>query len=421
MKRISLVLLAITVMAVLAISASAANTVMYSGGGAAQNIVQGDAGALVIELKFDSEDAENPQTFNVDDSDALYVRFFVEDADALTGNGQIEISSSGTCDQQEYNYNPFAYEIVSGWNELELYLWEGQETGGSPDFTKINYFRIYLFTDGENAVALDYVAFGDEGEDLSSIATDIGEIVKEEVVLANELTDHAESDTLSTLTACNRIPEDICDVTNYDYLFARIYVEGIDNFTGDGQLEICSKPSPDLQEVHWDVNTLELQDGWNELKLDTYLASSYDESFNRANAQFFRLYMFTSGNLKLDLDYVGFGNEDSDPNSLPVYLVKPAADRAEEAPADEATEETTAETEAAVAETEATAETEAAEETEAVEETAAAEETVDETVATEEPAAETTAAPQTFDAAVVAAIAAVAASAGAYIASKKRR
>ena len=421
MKRISLVLLAITVMAVLAISASAANTVMYSGGGAAQNIVQGDAGALVIELKFDDEEAENPQTFNVDDSDALYVRFFVEDADALTGNGQIEISSSGTCDQQEYNYNPFAYEIVSGWNELELYLWEGQETGGSPDFTKINYFRIYLFTDGENAVALDYVAFGDEGEDLSSIATDIGEIVKEEVVLTNELTDHAESDTLSTLSACNRIPEDICDVTNYDYLFARIYVEGIDNFTGDGQLEICSKPSPDLQEVHWDVNTLELQDGWNELKLDTYLASSYDESFNRANAQFFRLYMFTSGNLKLDLDYVGFGNEDSDPNSLPVYLVKPAAERAEEAPADEATEETTAETEAAVAETEAAAETETAEETEAVEETAAAEETVDETVATEEPAAETTAAPQTFDAAVVAAIAAVAASAGAYIASKKRR
>lgn len=421
MKRISLVLLAITVMAVLAISASAANTVMYSGGGAAQNLVQGDAGALVIELKFDGEDAENPQTFNVDDSDALYVRFFVEDADALTGNGQIEISSSGTCDQQEYNYNPFAYEIVSGWNELELYLWEGQETGGSPDFTKINYFRIYLFTDGENAVALDYVAFGDEGEDLSSIATDIGEIVKEEVVLTNELTDHAESDTLSTLSACNRIPEDICDVTNYDYLFARIYVEGIDNFTGDGQLEICSKPSPDLQEVHWDVNTLELQDGWNELKLDTYLASSYDESFNRANAQFFRLYMFTSGNLKLDLDYVGFGNEDSDPNSLPVYLVKPAAERAEEAPADEATEETTAETEAAVAETEAAAETETAEETEAVEETAAAEETVDETVATEEPAAETTAAPQTFDAAVVAAIAAVAASAGAYIASKKRR
>ena len=41
MKRISLVLLAITVMAVLAISASAANTVMYSGGGAAQNLVQG--------------------------------------------------------------------------------------------------------------------------------------------------------------------------------------------------------------------------------------------------------------------------------------------------------------------------------------------------------------------------------------------
>lgn len=58
-----------------------------------------------------------------------------------------------------------------------------------------------------------------------------------------------------------------------------------------------------------------------------YLASSYDESFNRANVQWFRLYMFTEGTLKLELDYIGFGNEDSDANNLPVYLVKPASQR----------------------------------------------------------------------------------------------
>lgn len=93
-------------------------------------------------------------------------------------------------------------------------------------------------------------------------------------------------------------------------------MEGVDNYTGEGQLEICSKPTCDVQEVHWDVNALELQDGWNELKLDTYLASSYDESFNRANVQWFRLYMFTEGTLKLELDYIGFGN-DKQPSRLP--------------------------------------------------------------------------------------------------------
>ena len=49
-----------------------------------------------------------------------------------------------------------------------------------PDFAKINYFRIYFFTDGENLVALDYVGFGGEDEDFSSLATELGEVQREE-------------------------------------------------------------------------------------------------------------------------------------------------------------------------------------------------------------------------------------------------
>lgn len=422
MKKISLILLAITVMALLAVGVAAEGTVMYKDGGANQAVVQGSSGAIVWQQQFDGEDAENPQTFNVDDADYIYVRFYVEDADALTGNGQIEISSSGTCDQQEYNWNPFTYGIESGWNELELYIWEGNESGGTPDFTKINYFRIYLFTDGDNALAVDYIGFGGEGEDFSAFATDIGEIVKEEVVLKNDLIDSAESDALATLSACNRLPETICDITDYDYLFARIYVEGIDNFTGNGQFEICSKPTCDMQEIHWDVSMLDLQDGWNELCLDTYLANAYDSEFNRANAQYFRLYMFTEGTLKLELDYIGFGNEDSDPDDLPVYLVKPAEVRAAEAPAEDETDEAAAETETA-AETSAS-ETEDVENVEIVAEPAAPETAPAE--ATEAPAetttaAETTEAPATFDFTVVTVLAGAVASLGAYIASKKRR
>ena len=422
MKKISLVLLAITVMAVLAVSVAAEGTVMYKDGGANQAVVQGDSGALVWQQVFDGEDAENPQTFNVDDADYLYVRFYVEDADALTGNGSIEITSSGTCDQQEYSWNPFTYGVETGWNELELYIWEGGETGGTPDFTKINFFRIYLFTDGANALAVDYVGFGAEGEDFSGIATDIGEIVKEEVAPENSLKDSAEGDTLTTLEAVNRIPETICDITDYDYLYARIYVEGIDNFTGNGQFEICSKPSCDMQEIHWDVSGLELQDGWNDICLDTYLANAYDASFNRANAQYFRLYMFTEGTLKLELDYIGFGPEEGlDPADLPVYLVKPADVRAAEAPAEEAEEPAAEEPAAEAPAAEAPAEEAPAAEEPAAEEPAAEPETVEAPAA--EPAAETAVAeaPATFDIAVVSAAAAIVASCGAYIATKKKR
>ena len=108
------------------------------------------------------------------------------------------------------------------------------------------------------------------------------------------------------------------------YVFVRIFVEGADHFTVDGQLDLTSKLNPDQQEIHWMVSGLDLQDGWNELKLDMYTPDAFDSDFNAAAINFFRLYMFTEGPLSLELDYVGFGGENDEfGTDLPAYLVTP--------------------------------------------------------------------------------------------------
>ena len=102
---------------------------------------------------------------------------------------------------------------------------------------------------------------------------------------------------------------------------AYVLVLGVDR-ADDGQLELTSSMSSDQKEMNWLVSGLDLQDGWNELKLDLYAPDNVAGDFDYAKINFFRLYMFTEGTLKLNLDYIGFGYEDDDFGyDLPAYLV----------------------------------------------------------------------------------------------------
>lgn len=61
-------------------------------------------------------------------------------------DGQIELSSSGTCDVQEIYWNASTY-LREGWNELRLSLTGATERPGSEfDPTCLNYMRIYFHT-----------------------------------------------------------------------------------------------------------------------------------------------------------------------------------------------------------------------------------------------------------------------------------
>ena len=84
-----------------------------------------------------------------------YLHFYVYCSDiSKSGNvGQIEITSSGVCDVNEYNWNVAQYITKTGWNEVWLDLFGAGTTGGAADLSNINYLRIYIL----NSTATYYI------------------------------------------------------------------------------------------------------------------------------------------------------------------------------------------------------------------------------------------------------------------------
>ena len=83
---------------------------------------------------------------------------YVSDASLLDG-GEVEVSSSGTYDDQEYNWNFNSSDLSDGWNQVELQISAAGQTGGSANLDGINFFRIHHTTSGPVTVKIDYIRF----------------------------------------------------------------------------------------------------------------------------------------------------------------------------------------------------------------------------------------------------------------------
>lgn len=109
---------------------------------------------LVLEKKFPAIDLSAYRDGYV------YLNIYIEDTSLLAGNSFFELISSGTCDKKEIGWGLGNSLFKSGWNEIILPLSDGVFTGGEPDFAKINYMRIYMFTNGENTLQIDNIKIG---------------------------------------------------------------------------------------------------------------------------------------------------------------------------------------------------------------------------------------------------------------------
>lgn len=92
---------------------------------------------------------------------------YISDVSALnldSGDGQIEISSGGTCDQQELNWMfRSSLRLQNGWNHLNLKLSDGG-TNGTINLAGVNWFRLYHTGAGSLTMKIDNLRFyeGDE-------------------------------------------------------------------------------------------------------------------------------------------------------------------------------------------------------------------------------------------------------------------
>lgn len=109
---------------------------------------------IIIERKYDT-----PMDLSVlKENGYVYVWIYVEDAAALQkGDGQFELTSSGTSDQNELSWVLHdVVEFKDGWNELLLEVDPNTEC----DLSAVNYLRLYLFSDTENTIKLDRLMVG---------------------------------------------------------------------------------------------------------------------------------------------------------------------------------------------------------------------------------------------------------------------
>ena len=106
-------------------------------------ITLGSQGNFISTQSFSRIDASNMDTV------ALEVYF--SDVEKIIGNLScfiLELTSSGTIDNQEYEWfigmNHRA-ELVNGWNTIYLYFNEAKQTGQPIDLTRVNFIRIFAY------------------------------------------------------------------------------------------------------------------------------------------------------------------------------------------------------------------------------------------------------------------------------------
>lgn len=90
----------------------------------------------------------------IDDTGWLTFWLYVSDATTLDGEGQVELTSSGGPDVDEYTWEVASLNLSDGWNHVQLQISAASVTG-TPDLEAINYFRIYQNLSGEITARLD--------------------------------------------------------------------------------------------------------------------------------------------------------------------------------------------------------------------------------------------------------------------------
>lgn len=94
----------------------------------------------------------------LDESGYLSLWLYVSDPASFDGNGQIEITSSGGPDTDEYAWGMLSLGLTAGWNELVLPIASATKSG-NPDLNAINFFRVYQDLSASITAKIDDIRF----------------------------------------------------------------------------------------------------------------------------------------------------------------------------------------------------------------------------------------------------------------------
>jgi hypothetical protein len=94
---------------------------------------------------------------NIDGSNHNVLEFwyYVSDVSQFQSSNQVELGSAGGADQNEYNWNLATGVLSNGWNKIQLPFSTAGITGGTPDLSQLNWFRLYRFKNGSVTSRVD--------------------------------------------------------------------------------------------------------------------------------------------------------------------------------------------------------------------------------------------------------------------------
>ncbi len=241
----------------------------------------------------------------------LHMWVYCSNINGLGTEGQIEISSSGTSDVNEYAWRLGNYVTKTGWNELWLPMSGAEAYNGMPDFANINYMRIYavghscdfLFDGIEFVHESGYDPEGGGGTEpqptepltlhncdsidgISFVARETGNIKEGSGAWRHQHVDWANPEIIAQggFAAKNG------SAYSGGYLHLWVYCDDITKLGHDGQIEITSSGTWDQQEYSWPVSTYVTQTGWNELWLPLASATISGGAPNLSSLNFIRIY-----------------------------------------------------------------------------------------------------------------------------------
>ena len=242
--------------------------------------------------------------------------------------GQIELTSSGMPDDQEISWNMASLGLKGGWNELYLPLSEANYEGSPVNLKAINYIRIFTGSAAKHCIGIDKLELVFEklstpalppltareveslleSDGFGWIGTDPA-LQTESAPVGNAWikTGSAEWPVLATALS----PLDISAFVDADgYLHMWLWLEENTDVVA-GQIELTSSGMPDDQEISWNMASLGLKGGWNELYLPLSEANYEGSPVNLKAINYIRIFTGSAAKHCIGIDKLELVSEKS--------------------------------------------------------------------------------------------------------------
>ncbi|MBN1599288.1 MAG: T9SS type A sorting domain-containing protein [Bacteroidales bacterium] len=254
-------------------------------------------------------------TYLSEENGYLKFWFYISDASLYDNTGQIEITSSGSFDVDEYSWNLNNIYISDGWNYLVL-SFASANKNGSPDLSAINFFRIYGFYSDVVTLKIDEIIFSYDmelplpGQVFDKCNYITGWSGNDEIVRDPYNKMEGTACISSNGDGTNRFIKSFIHINanvgfEKGYLNFWLYVSDISRFEEAGQVEITSSGGSDVDEYSWPIKCMNLKNGWNHVFLKLSEAN-VSGSPDLTLINYFRFYNFMTDSVLLRIDDIRF-------------------------------------------------------------------------------------------------------------------